>query len=273
MIGFLYELLENRSFKTKGYFFNAFIILLICLSVVCVILETDSDFNSKYYYTLLTLETGISTIFLFEYLARIYVSPYKYADLTPFKARLKFITSFGGIIDLLAISPFFLPFIVNLDLRILRLLRVFKITQILKVGRHSKSLKLIIEVIKEKRTELGITILFSFILIVISAYFIYFFEHEHQPEVFKNYLDAIWWAVATLTTIGYGDIYPITYIGRALATIVAFLGIGIIALPTGILGSAFIEKIQKRKEAAAYNNSQCPHCGKKLQVTSKVTNT
>tara|TARA_B100000809_G_C14954968_1_gene465243 strand:- start:101 stop:622 length:522 start_codon:yes stop_codon:yes gene_type:complete len=164
--------------------------------------------------------------------------------------------STSGIIDLLAILPFYLPFILPFDLRMLRL---FRLLRVLKLSRYSKSLKTISNVLKDTKSELVITIFIAFIFLILSSTLMYYFEHEAQPDKFANVGESLWWAVATLTTVGYGDIYPVTGLGKFMSGIIALIGIGFIALPTGIISSAFINRVQKNKDSE--NKCKCPNCG------------
>jgi voltage-gated potassium channel len=160
----------------------------------------------------------------------------------------------------MAILPFYLPMIITLDLRFIRAVRLFRLVRIFKMGRYSESLRLLENVFKEKKEALLITIFMVFILLVIASSLMYFVENEAQPEVFSSILKAMWWGVATLTTVGYGDIYPVTLIGKILGGAIAILGIGMFALPAGILGSGFVEQIQRTRSKSRV----CPHCGKDI---------
>jgi voltage-gated potassium channel len=183
------------------------------------------------------------------------------------KERLNFAFSTMGIIDLIAILPFYLPFIFPFDLRIVRIMRLFRLLRIFKLSRYSKSLKTIRYIFKEIKGELSITVFVTFVLMLLSSTLMYYIEHDDQPEQFASIGDSFWWAVATLTTVGYGDVYPVTALGKLLSGIIALIGIGFVALPTGIISSAFIEKIQKdkkeKKKAKVFN---CPKCGTTFKV-------
>ena len=144
----------------------------------------------------------------------------------------------------------------------MRILRLFRLLRIFKLGRYSKSLKTIIEVLKETKSELVISTFMAFILLVLSSTLMYYLETDAQPEQFPSILHSFWWAIATLTTVGYGDVYPITIMGKILSSIIALIGIGFIALPTGIISSAFINRISKEKDQC----KNCPHCGKEIDI-------
>lgn len=163
-----------------------------------------------------------------------------------------------ALIDLLAIIPFYLPFFVP-DLRFVRIIRLFRILRILKLGRYSKALQTFGNVLKRKKEDLAIALSTLLVLLVFAASLIYIVEHQAQPEVFSSIPAAMWWAVVTLTTVGYGDVYPVTIVGKLLGAGIAVLGIGLFALPVGILASGFAEEIKGDD-----NNPTCPHCGKKI---------
>ena len=172
-----------------------------------------------------------------------------------------------ALIDLVSILPFYLPFVFNVDLRILRTLRLFRLLRIVKVNRYTYAIQKVLEVIKNKSTELISSIFVIFILMLISSVLMYSVESPVQPEVFKNGFSGLWWAVATFTTVGYGDIYPITDIGRFFSAIIALLGIGLVAVPTGIITSGFMEANSNEETAKDSLEEQkhfCPYCGKNI---------
>ena len=242
--------------------FNKFIYVLIILNVGAIILESYSELKANldafFYY----FETFSVFIFSVEYVLRIWTAP---LDERFAKARggnrFGFMTSTLGIIDLLAILPFYLPLIFSIDLRVLRILRLFRLLRIFKLGRLSKSLKTVSSILKETKDELAVTVLVAFILLILSSTLMYYIESEVQPDKFGNIGESLWWSVATLTTVGYGDVFPVTGIGKVLSAVIALIGIGFIALPTGIISSAFIGKIQEMKAEKAGKKCKCPNCG------------
>ena len=167
-----------------------------------------------------------------------------------------------AIIDLLAILPFYLPFIIPVDLRFLRMLRLLRLLRILKLNRYNDSMDIIIKIFKREKEKLITTFFVMAILILFSSSLMYYVENEAQPDKFPNIVASLWWAVATLTTVGYGDIYPITSLGKLFSGVIALLGIGLVALPTGIISSGFITEVNNNK---AEKEKTCPHCGGKLE--------
>lgn len=230
-----------------------FVYALIILNIIALILESVEDIRKIMGFELWLFEVFSVVIFTIEYLSRLYVSNIHGPK------RMKYAFSFYGIIDLLAIIPFYLPFVFILDLRVLRILRIFRLIRIFKLGRFNKSFRTIKDVLVSSKSELLMTIFIAFIMLLISSTLMYYAESEVQPEKFQSIPHAFWWAIATLTTVGYGDVYPITALGKFLSSIIAIVGIGFVALPTGIISSAFIDKIKIEETI------NCPHCGKKVQ--------
>jgi voltage-gated potassium channel len=251
------------DFINYNKYFIKFIYALIVLNVITLILESYKELNDNYGVFFYAFEIFSVAIFTVEYLIRIWISDKTKEDK---KERINFAFSTLGIIDLIAIIPFYLPFIFPFDLRIVRILRLFRLLRIFKLSRYSKSLKTIQYIFKETKAELSITVFVTFVLMILSSTLMYYIEHDAQPEKFASIGDAVWWAVATLTTVGYGDVYPVTALGKILSGIIALIGIGFVALPTGIISSAFIEKIQAEKKSKKVkkikNNKCCPTCGK-----------
>lgn len=247
-------------FINENSFFLKFIYTLIVLNVLTIILESYNEITTNYRLLLEYFEIFSVVIFSVEYILRFYTADLEFSKSLFSSKKIKFVTSTYGVIDLLAVLPFYLPLLFPFDLRVLRILRLFRLLRIFKLGRLSKSMKTITSVLKETRSELAITIFVAFILLILSSTLMYHFENEAQPDKFQNIGQALWWSVATLTTVGYGDVYPVTAIGKILSAIIALIGIGFVALPTGILSSAFIEKVQSKK-SVTNKSCSCPNCG------------
>ncbi|MEP5339192.1 MAG: ion transporter [Algibacter sp.] len=253
-----------RDFINHNEYFIKFIYTLIILNILALILESYEEINSKYSHLFYYFEIFSVAVFTVEYVIRIWVSDKTKEDK---KERINFAFSTLGIIDLIAILPFYLPFIFPIDLRIVRILRLFRLLRIFKLSRYSKSLKTIKAIFKETKAELSITVFVTFVLMILSSTLMYYIEHDDQPEQFASIGDAFWWSIATLTTVGYGDVYPVTGLGKLLSGIIALIGIGFVALPTGIISSAFIEKIQSDKKLKKENKiCNCPHCGESIDL-------
>jgi voltage-gated potassium channel len=236
--------------------FDYIIMILIMINVIAIILESYESLSQSYGSVFRVIEIISVVIFSIEYLLRLWTSDLKYPSDRKVRARVKHTVSFMAMVDLLAILPFYLPMLIPIDLRFLRMLRLFRVARVFKLNRYSKALNTISNVINEKKEELITTVFIMLFIIVISSTLIYYIEYDYQPEAFPNIIASCWWAVATLTTVGYGDIYPITGLGKVLAAIIALAGIGLVALPTGIISAGFMEQINNKK--------RCPHCGKEV---------
>ena len=224
--------------------FDVFIYILIIVNILAMIIESHDSIKLKfekifYYFELISI-----SIFSFEYLFRIYIN-YREAQC---KGVKKYVFSFFGIIDLVSILPFYIKEFVLLDGRFFRILRLFRLSRIFKLGRESKSLKLFIKALGSVKNELYFTLFLSLLTILFSASAIYFLEHDAQPEVFSSITASIWWATVSLATVGYGDIVPITLWGKVFASIISLIGIGVVAIPTGIISASFVTEIFNSKE-------------------------
>lgn len=242
--------------------FNFFIITLIFLNVVAVALETVQNLSSNLPHFFRAFEVFSVGIFTIEYFLRVWIADLDERYRRPITGRLRYMVSPMALIDLMAVTPFYLPMIIDFDLRFLRVLRLFRMFALLKMMRYSKSLNLIGKVINEKKEELLIVFAGTMALLVMASGIIYFLENEAQPEAFSSIPAAMWWGVSTMTTVGYGDIYPITPLGKLFGGVISILGLGTFGLPAGIISYGFIEEIQKRR----FQPTSCPHCGKNITV-------
>ena len=226
--------------------FDKFIYLLITATVIAMILDSHQFIHEAYGDLFYQFEFASIVIFSFEYLFRVY-SAYKNEK---FKGAINYIFSFFGLIDLFSILPFYLNQFVKVDGRFLRILRLFRLTRIFKLGRESKSLKLFVKALSAVKGELKFTLFLSVLTILFSASAIYYLENEAQPEKFSSITDSLWWSTVSLATVGYGDVYPITVGGKIFASIISLVGIGVVAIPTGIISASFVEEIiaQNRKK-------------------------
>lgn len=256
-----FEILEVASAgDPASRLFDLAMITLIIANVLAVILGTVGSIQARYGTFLYAFEVFSVAVFTVEYLLRVWscsVDP-RYAH--GLRGRLRFAARPLLVIDLLAILPFYLAFLA-VDLRVLRAFRLFRLVRIAKLARYSRSLQALGRVMWLKKEELVLTVFALFVLLIVASTLVYYAEREAQPEVFSSVPAAMWWGVATLTTVGYGDVYPVTWLGKAMAAVVAVLGIGMFALPAGILGSGFMEALQERAEAPR----RCPHCGEPLE--------
>jgi voltage-gated potassium channel len=240
--------------------FDIFFLGLIFLNIITMALETVSSLQARYAVLFAWIETVSVAFFLVEYLVRIWVCPCHPRYPHAVKGRIKFIFHPLMIVDFLAIAPSLLPMFFVIDLRFLRIMRFFRIFRMIKIGRYARSFRILVQAVQNKKEELLISLFMGFVLLLMASYLIYFFETDAQPDKFPNIPSAMWWGVITLTTVGYGDVYPITVAGKIIGALIAVMGIGMFALPAGILASGLIERIPKKS-----SRSTCPHCGKPLQ--------
>lgn len=238
---------------------NRGLVAVIVVSVLDAIVGTVSEVRMAYGEVLDWIEVASVTLFLLEYVARLWSTVEDAAFARPLVGRLRWAMTPMALIDLIAIVPFFIP-AAPADLRVLRLLRLLRILRLAKLTRYHESLRLMVAVIWSRRGELLTTVAFMVVLLVIAGSLVFFAEHEAQPDKFPDIPAALWWATVTLTTVGYGDIYPITTAGKLLASVILILGIGVVALPAGVLASGFMEVLQERNR----RNKVCPHCGREL---------
>ena len=243
----IYHLLESDSPTSAAKWLRLFIGLLILANVIAVIAESHSDVYATYGRSLEMFNIISVVAFTIEYVLRVWVSVENpmYAGAGPWRARSAYVFSFVGIVDCLAIAPFYLGSIIPWDLRHLRALRLLRL---LKLSRHFRSLDIFFHVIRTQvPTLLGATLVIL-ILLMLSSTVMYAVESEAQPDEFGNVSQAMWWSVVTLTSVGYGDVIPSTPVGKVLGGVIMFLGVGLVALPAAILAGKFADELQMRRE-------------------------
>lgn len=257
----VYELLDPAIGGSKwDRVINALIISLIITNTIAVILETVDSIYQPHKAVFTLLEFFSVIIFSVEYLLRVWTCTYIEKYNHPLFGRIKYIFSRGALIDLIAILPFYLPFLTTYDLRFVRILRLVRFFRFFKLGRYLNASKVISKVFTSKKEELILSFIMTAFLIVIASSIMYYIEHDAQPEKFSSIPETMWWSVATLTTVGYGDVFPITGFGKTLTAVISILGIGLFALPAGILASGFSDEFQSMKK----HRTTCPHCGKEI---------
>ena len=229
--------------------FDWFIVIVILLNILTMFLSTFDAFEPMM-PLLRTVETVTVAVFAVEYALRIWTADLLYPDRPPLKARMRFLRSFDGVVDLLTILPFFF-----LDgFVVFRMLRVVRIFHLFRINAQYDSFNVITTVLLEKRNQILSSVFIIVVLMFASSLCMYGAEHEAQPEAFRNAFSGIWWSMSTLLTVGYGDIYPVTVPGKLMAIIIAFLGVGVVAIPTGIISAGFVEQYQKREQDSVHFN-------------------
>lgn len=221
--------------------FDIFIAVVICANILVTFLQTFDEL-SFLFPAFHVIEVITILIFCVEYILRIWTADYLYPDKSEFRSRLRFLISFDGIIDLLTILPFF--FLSGMV--IFRMLRVARIFHLFRLNARYDSFNVITTVLYEKRNQIISSVFIVLVLMLASSLCMYSVEHDSQPEVFRNAFSGIWWSMSTLLTVGYGDIYPITTLGRIMAICIAYLGVGAVAIPTGIISAGFVEQYQRK---------------------------
>lgn len=219
-----------------GRIFSILIQILILISVVTFSMETLPNLEPETRLQLRYIEIFTVLVFTIEYILRIYIADKKF----------KFIFSFFGLIDFLAILPFYLA--IGIDLRSLRALRFLRLFRIFKLVRYNRAMNQFSRAIKSAKEQIFLFIFITLILIYFAAVGIYYFENEAQPEHFSSIFDSLWWAIITLTTVGYGDVYPVTVGGKVFTFIILMIGLGIVAIPTGIISSALTNSVDKSEK-------------------------
>jgi voltage-gated potassium channel len=238
----VHAILEGTSFDHLGRSARAGLVALILANVAAFVLETVEPIHRAAPTFFRWFEAVSVAIFTIEYLLRLWsctVSP-SYAG--PVLGRLRFALTPMAIVDLLAILPFYLPFAVG-DLRVLRTIRMLRLLRLAKLGRYSIAVRTIGAVLAAKRAELAVTLGGIAVVLLFASSLVYFAERDAQPDKFSSIPAAMRRGVVTLTTIGYGDVYPVTVLGKCFAAVIALLGVGTIALPAAILGSAFMSQL------------------------------
>jgi voltage-gated potassium channel len=258
----------NRLFSPNdggrvGYVTDWFIMLLIISNVSAVILSTVDAIYEPYTWFFRTFEIFSLTVFTIEYVARVWsaVEDDEYSGVVV--GRLRFASRPLLIIDFLAIAPFYIAFTgIGLDLRFLRALRLIRLFRLLKLARYSTAVQTLGWASKDRKEKLVIALFTNGLLLVVASSVMYFIESVAQPGEFSSIPATMWWGVAALTTVGYGDMYPVTMAGQFVGAITAILGIGMFALPASILAAGFIEAAENELD----ERKQCPHCGKTVRL-------
>ncbi|MEG4348875.1 ion transporter [Microcoleus sp. LAD1_D5] len=257
----IYEILETSDSSNLYSLADDVVITgLILINVAAFIASTSPTLSPEYTSLLANIEIVSSFVFTIEYILRLWVSTVDRRYSHPLWGRLRYALTPLSLIDLISILPFYF-LLVFPSLNFVNLIRVLRLLRLLKVSRYSESVRTLGAVLYAKKEELIATALAVFILLIFASSIMYFVEYEAHPKAFGSIPDAMWWGVVTLTTVGYGDIYPITPLGKLLGAMLAFLGIGIFALPAGIIAGGFSEELQKRKpEKRAENLEKFADC-------------
>lgn len=255
----IYLTLEPRE---RGGFierlFELILIVIIILNILVIIIDSVNTISTQYNYVFSRFELFSVIFFTLEYLARIYAAVENPRFRHPIKGRLRFIVTPAAIIDLLAFLPLYLTFL-PLDLRFLRVFRLMALFRVFKIARYLHALHIFKRVLVERKEQLVLSFIFILFILILVSFPLFYIEHDAQPDKFSSIPATMWWGVATLTTVGYGDIVPITPLGKFLGGLFAIAGVGFLALPAGILSSGFFSLLHNKGEG-----KKCPHCGKEI---------
>ncbi len=243
-----------------GWGVNLFLVGIIALNAIAIVLHTVPELSQTYDYQFAALELFSSLFFTVEYGLRLWVCVEDTRYRHPVWGRLRYVCSASSIIDILAIFPFYFTLFAT-DLAIVRIFRLFRILRLFRISRYSHAFRVIRHAVDDKKEELILSMVFVLFMLVIVASVMYYVEHLAQPTAFSSIPATMWWAVNAMTTVGYGDIRPITPLGKFLGGLAAIIGILLFALPTGILTSGFLERLRTVRNE---EQPRCPHCGKEL---------
>jgi len=246
-----YELIEGGfSGSRAAWWIAAVIVALILLNALAVVVGSDPAHFARYFGAFHTFELVSIAVFTVEYALRVWVAPEnpRYEGHSDWSARLRYMVSPVALVDLIAILPAYLGMLFVIDLRYLRLLRLLRL---LKLTHYFKGLGIFIDVVQTEARTLASGVFMMASMVFVAAALMYSVEHAAQPDSFGTIGESLWWAVVTMTTVGYGDVYPVTTVGRMLAALIMLLGVGIVALPAGILAARFAEELQARRDQLA----------------------
>ena len=242
---------------SRGYdFFGS---LVVVLALAARVAATIDGVEERCGVLLNTVEIVTSAFFAVDYVLRVWTARCLYPTLTPGKATVRYVSSVGGLIDLVSFLPTFLPVFFPSGMVAFRMFRVVRIFRLFRINAYYHSLHVITEVLRSKRQQLLSSVFIILTLMLASSLCMYSLEHEAQPEVFRNAFSGIWWSVSTLLTVGYGDIYPITTAGKIFGIVITFLGVGMVAIPTGIISAGFVDQYSRIKRISEYGQASDVH--------------
>lgn len=251
------EIGNDIDFVSRGYdFLNT---LAIIINLAASVMNTFDGIKNQYGMILFVIEEITVMSFAVDYILRVWTAKYGRPGMSEPKAILKYMFSFTGIVDLLSFLPYYLPVFFPAGAVAFRMFRVVRIFRLFRINAYYDSLNVITEVIVGKRQQLLSSVFIILVLMLASSLCMYSLEHNAQPDVFSNAFSGIWWSVSTLLTVGYGDIYPITTLGKAFSIVITFLGVGMVAIPTGIISAGFVDQYTRVKRMSDYGKEQDLH--------------
>ena len=256
----LFEIIEiGLPGDVASQVYDAFNILSIVINLVVSVMYTFDDLHAKFGPWLVTVEAITVAFFALDYCLRLWTAKFLRPSLSEPKAGLRYVFSFSGLVDLLSFLPYYLPVFFPSGAVAFRMFRVARVFRLFRVDAYYDSLGVITEVISSKRQQLFSSVFILLVLMLASSLCMYSLEHEAQPQVFTNAFSGIWWSVSTLLTIGYGDIYPVTTMGKIFSIFITFLGVGMVAIPTGIISAGFVDQYTRIKRISEYADEDEVH--------------
>lgn len=240
-------------------FYDVLSIVALALNLFAAFAITFDYMEEHYKGLLLAIEAVTTFFFAIDYCLRVFTANELYPKLSESKSIIKYVFSFTGIIDLLSFLPYYLPIFFPAGSAVFRMFRVARILRLFRINSYYDQLNVITEVLSSKKQQLMASVFIILILMMGSSLCMYSVEHDAQPDVFQNAFSGVWWSVSTLLTVGYGDIYPKTVMGKILGIIISFLGVGMVAIPTGIISAGFVEQYQKLKTVGDYAEEENLH--------------
>ena len=256
----LFEIIEiGLPGDVASQVYDAFNILSIVINLVVSVMNTFDDLHARFGPWLVTIEAVTVAFFAADFAMRLWTAKFLRPSLTEPRAVLRYIFSFSGLVDLLSFLPYYLPVFFPSGAVAFRMFRVARVFRLFRVNAYYDSLGVITEVISSKRQQLFSSVFILLVLMLASSLCMYSLEHDAQPEVFSNAFSGIWWSVSTLLTIGYGDIYPVTTMGKIFSIFITFLGVGMVAIPTGIISAGFVDQYTRIKRISEYADEDEVH--------------
>ena len=265
----VHDIIEVGSLEDRiSRFYDLINSMSIVVNLMVSILYTFESFRLQFGPWLLSIEAVTVAFFTVDYGLRLWTARCSWPKLSEGRSLWNYVTSFSGIVDLLSFLPYYLPIFFPSGAVAFRMFRVVRIFRLFRINAYYDSLNVITEVIASKRQQLMSSVFIILILMLASSLCMYSLEHEAQPDVFTNAFSGIWWSVSTLLTVGYGDIYPITNTGKLFSIVITFLGVGMVAIPTGIISAGFVDQYSRVKRLSEYANETDIHFIK-IQLAKK----
>ena len=256
-MGTIVDIGSTEDFPSRAY--DIVYTLVIFLNLGVTIAYTFDTAEDRCGVLLLTIEEWTVAYFAVDWALRVWTAKYRCPDLPETRAILKYLLSFGGIVDILSFLPYYLPWFFPAGAVAFRMFRVVRIFRLFRINAYYDSLNVITQVLASKAQQLLSSVFIILVLMTASSLCMYSLEHDAQPEVFSNAFSGIWWSVSTLLTVGYGDIYPITTMGKIFGIFITFLGVGMVAIPTGIISAGFVDQYSRIKRISEYGTSSDVH--------------